>query len=396
MSEVINNSVDVQRENHKVLSWLAAILLFLLMKPYFIWPAAEYFHWFLTLPLCLIMFAMRSGSSSSTSSAVFWGIIMLMSGFFVGNNIVGIFFLVILASLFLPGEEFLNNTYRKLWKVYWITLIPSILVFLMVMAGIDLPHVVIPPLNGLKSYSYTAYPFLVMDNAYGDFTRFFGMYDEPGVIGTFAILFLVAEKGNLKKLGNIVILISGLLSFSLFFYIAFALYSVYLLIFGYNSKMNKIILVLFIGAAAFYITSNVLSTDYLKGRLEWDSDKQSLTGDTRANSQLKYEVDKIRWTNEYFFGSRDERVREAAQGSASIQNLIVSFGLIVIILFFLCYLHHFKRLSTRNRDALMYLIFLLSVIYNRPFITDPVFIVLMNLCGYSFVSESLKKLNNNK
>jgi predicted RNA-binding protein with RPS1 domain len=77
----------------------------------------------------------------------------------------------------------------------------------------------IDPLNPLKDFLYKQYPFLVMPNEVinVEFPRFYGVFDEPGVIGTFAGIMLFAERYNLKKISNIILFVSGVFSFSLFF-----------------------------------------------------------------------------------------------------------------------------------------------------------------------------------
>lgn len=49
--------------------------------------------------------------------------------------------------------------------------------------------------------------------------QIFGMYDEPGVVGTIAGAILMTRQFNFKKWINIPIFIAGILSFSLFFYV---------------------------------------------------------------------------------------------------------------------------------------------------------------------------------
>lgn len=88
-----------------------------------------------------------------------------------------------------------------------------------------MPYRVINALNTLKSYDYMAYAFFVMPSKTFDILpRFFGMYDEPGVVGTIAGAILMTRQFNFKKWINIPIFIAGILSFSLFFYVIFAIY----------------------------------------------------------------------------------------------------------------------------------------------------------------------------
>lgn len=109
---------------------------------------------------------------------------------------------------------------RKIRLCFSITLAFSIIQFILVqILGISMPAKSIQPLNKAKQASYLAYTFYVTTNQWGAdiLPRFFGYYDEPGVVGTLSGLILMTRKFNLKKLINIPIFIGGLLSFSLFF-----------------------------------------------------------------------------------------------------------------------------------------------------------------------------------
>jgi hypothetical protein len=108
------------------------------------------------------------------------------------------------------------------------------------------------------------YFFIQLDH---DLIRFYSVFDEPGVLGTLASLILLGCKYNFKKIENIFILIGGMLTFSLAFYI--------ITLYGYffNSIIEKkyrdsfVFLLIFSFIAPILVLSeafNILVVDRLK------------------------------------------------------------------------------------------------------------------------------------
>ena len=74
-----------------------------------------------------------------------------------------------------------------------------------------------------KNYIFAIYT--ANDNtSLGYVGRFCGVFNEPGVIGTFSALFLVADGFDLMKRDNVVLLLGGLLSLSFAFYMMVGIY----------------------------------------------------------------------------------------------------------------------------------------------------------------------------
>lgn len=77
---------------------------------------------------------------------------------------------------------------------------------------------------------YTVYPLLVLDKGV-DILRFYGPFNEPGVVGTLGAVLLCTQKFNFKDWRTLIILLAGVLSMSLFFFALVIGYGVVYLVF---------------------------------------------------------------------------------------------------------------------------------------------------------------------
>lgn len=134
-------------------------------------------------------------------------------------------YFVIAMYIFLP-QKIQYNTYKLYYNIFVVTLIVPIIVFVLQTAGFQLPYVPIESYEVGKQgigVSYNLYP-LALTRVQRFQTVLYGrqlcaIYDEPGRVGTMCGLFLCAEKFRLKEnKKNIILLIAGMMSFSLAFY----------------------------------------------------------------------------------------------------------------------------------------------------------------------------------
>jgi len=118
------------------------------------------------------------------------------------------------------------KAYRYFYNIFVFSLIAPIIIYILVHIGVNVPYIIInapEEIKTINSVSYKIYPLAAQwYNPYADAyrsLRLCGIYNECGVVGTYSALLLSIEgyrlKGNWK---NIVLLIGGILSFSLAFY----------------------------------------------------------------------------------------------------------------------------------------------------------------------------------
>lgn len=363
--------MNSSKKNNLFVIWIAAFLIYLLLQPYFIWKYASLMNWLVNLPLYIIF--LLNADKKNTGSTIGFLFIALVAALVSNNSILGTFFFILGSTIFLADKSFLTEIYEKFRTIYVVTISISMVVMLLVLLGISIPSEIITPVNQLKSHNYIAYPFFVIPtNSILTAARFCGLFDEPGVIGTTAAIFMYIEKFNLKRKGNIIILISGILSVSLFFYAYITIFFVYKF---FSTKMRFFYRLLSIVVFAFsvvFIINNEITNELIVARLEWDADEKTISGDNRSSEDLDYYVNSIRWSEAYFFGVNDPNVLNRYSTSASLQNVIIRYGFIVLLMYFIFYVFYAKKHIGLNMQYLFFLCSMFLFMYNRP--------ELFNLC----------------
>lgn len=383
---MISALVSSYNEN-KVVSWITAILFYLLLYPYFVWDIVGMFQWIVLLPLYVIFFF----NADTKKDMNFFVVFILMLTFYSlcrGANLFGYFFDVAISIIFLAKKEFLFSVYRKFWWLYVVFMVMSLLSMVLVLSGIPLPVRSVAPLNDLKQFNYIVYPFWVASYGYFNVgsTRFFGLFDEPGVVGTVSLIMLFIERFNLKKFGNWVILISGILSFSLFFYLAVGFYLVYVMVSGKKKMRMRIGVAVVLGLSVWAVIANPATNERIIERTKWDEEKGSIAGNNRADDALKDYMDQIRWSKDYFLGTNISRVNQEFSNSASLQNAVLRYGIIVVVMYFIFYAFLARKYyHGLNWKWLLFMCFLFMVLYNRPafFVVGKVFLYNMAIFAYT-------------
>ena len=222
-------------------SIIIGFLFILLLRPYFTWQNALpgigfiffsififkknhfYSHYFLSALLLIVYIGIRLLRSNLTVSSLL------------------LFFLI---PIMLSDDDRKIQFYYRTKRVYSVIIGFSLLVyFCVVFCGFELNNNVIDPWNEEKTYQYSQYPFLVVPYNAKDILlqfRFFSLFEEPGIVGSIAASFLTAEKFNLKNWQNIIIFLSGIFSFSMFFYV------ITLSLMCYFGRMKMITIAIFV------------------------------------------------------------------------------------------------------------------------------------------------------
>ncbi len=112
--------------------------------------------------------------------------------------------------------------------IFAISLIPAILSFLLIQVGITPPMISLSAGEGVvgewRTYDlYLGSSVMIRQGGVAFLNRLCGIYEEPGFVGTMGALFLFGDKLSFKKWQNVVIFIASLFTFSLAFILLFLL-----------------------------------------------------------------------------------------------------------------------------------------------------------------------------
>lgn len=360
---------------------ILAIIVFLSNGFYIVWGNFFANICYILIVIYNIYFFIKKNNSNKIF--LFFIIYLSLSLWFSLNNQynAGGFIISILTSLLvLNDKNYYSRLYEQYLNILAILLLISVLCFFIkILNIIPLPYFY---LKGPNMNYYCYYIFNIIENTHNTdmlFPRFMAFYDEPGTLGTFMSIILISYKGHIKKNQYRIFLLCGLLSFSFAFYV---IYFIYLLFEIFDIKNNikysyRVIIILSMLLLLFNIKN--IEDDTMFGkliiqRLEYNERYGFLVNNDR--NALEFESQYQNFSNiknfdnvslyDYLFGKREKSI--LSQGGASYKMFIYQNGLIFLILISLWYIYYAKFFIKDNKKYILFLIIYASLIYQRPFI----------------------------
>lgn len=410
MRTLISKS-KVKLRIEKLLITFSAFLLFLILGSYFIWgtyrggilsssgfPLIKVMYLLVIgMGLLYLMQQMRIQQDVFVCGAalLFAGIIL---GVLCGFAESGIATLLIANVLFLTITicypiEMKTEIYDKFRLIFSVLLIPAIFFSLMAFIGINFPHDIILSDVTIKSNNYIQYlhyPFTVQITVNYDLLdnwnrfRVCGTFDEPGRVGTMCALFLASEKYNLKKLSNKIIMLGGILSLSVAFYLMMLIYFILDFLFGKNKKRAYILIAILIAVVAFKnIHFDNVALTRLQDRLTFTSG--TFVANNRTNETFTDFMDAFFHDGDILSillgrgsGSTNRVMTDLNNGySSSFLALIYDFGVVgfsLIVIWPIFFWVKNRRLNNHSSIALILLILNLLNLYQRPSAFSPAYL----------------------
>lgn len=354
--------------SYTLLEYITALLFFLSLEPSITWSINKFF---ILCPLIIVLF-LNIDISNKTNKRLFVIFFLLLSIIPISHNnsLFGFLFYTTVVVVPFLKKSFAINTYQIFKKLYAIITGLSIIVWVMaIIMQLNIPYSIIDPLNDLKDYSYRSYPFLVAPTFTLDVSsmfRFHCVFDEPGAVGTYCLLFLFIEGFNIKKWDNIIILVAGMISFSFFFFLSLIIFGISKVFTSKQLKKYRLWTIAGVLVAFVSVLSVPFLYDVIGSRLEYDEDRGTLAGDNRSGEELDKYIESIRGTNTYFWGETEDVVEEFS-ANAGIKNAILRYGIVFIILFFVFFFFYAKsRLKGNNMELLLFMVLLVLTLYQRP------------------------------
>ena len=364
--------------------WIVAVILFVMTNPFLLWFA----------PL------------NTIAVMLFYGVSLLYSApikkkYRTGFLLLAIFYLLVairyglelsmiytmaVPIAFLIDKSFLCRCFDKFIKIFAVLITISLVVYVMVaILQLNLPYSHINPINSLKveGVYYDRYFMLLVDPAERGFlTRFYGLYDEPGVVGTIVSVILVGNKFDFKKNKYLIpTFLAGFFSFSLFFYVV-SIVSVF-----FNIRKSNIIYVLISIPIVLYALSFIPGVDILIYNRFLFEDGVWL-GDSRTSDDFKLWFSKFTSTADFWLGLGPGANLLYNKGGASYKDLIVNYGILMFLMYILSLFILIIRTKSTLRDIIVASVIIFGYVFQRPFITD-VFMVL----SIMYVLFNNKKMN---
>lgn len=294
--------------------------------------------------------------------------VILFILFFIFHSIVtggsAIYSIVIsIIPLFLFVSASLKSSIIDFYVLKAFPIVLAISVGFYILEGLSITHLpVFPvePLNDAKQYYYISHIFFLQDsNALTDFARFNSYYEECGVIGSMVALFLFSHGEKMPVWVKIVYILSGLMTFSMFFYIMFAFYAIT----SFRGSKRSWLWILVIGLAVGYFILNNYDSDfidtYFHNRFAIENGEW-VGHDREGNLFMNFFWNDFIYSNDLWLGTT--RVKS---GGWSIFRCITENGIIVVAVTVLLYIGLILR-NKKNKHSWIYVIAFLAMFYQRP------------------------------
>ena len=304
----------------------------------------------------------KNGTNNNWFFSLLFLLVSLLYAYLNAKNFNGFLFILAIPLMVFTKNRFLYDTYSAFKLLMAFIMGISIIVYILVVfLNVPIPYNVIEPLNEDKNEVFLHYPFLITNTLYGIvIPRFFCVFDEPGVVGTFCGIILAAEKFNFKNKINFVFLLGGILSVSFFFFIICGLYIII------NAKIKyKVLVALVVLVFYFLFSSNEVINDLVFQRFLIEDG--AIAGDNRSTQSFDNFYSSFRHSSDYLWGLGAGTGAVLNEGGSSYKQIIVDFGIIffsfyMIVFLFLCRFNKMKK-----KDAIMMILVVIGVMYQRPF-----------------------------
>lgn len=394
---------DFYSFNEKIFAFLLATIAFVFHKPYFLWYQPLLINRCLFIGLVFVAFFHFVGAK--VNCKFFWPSLLFFFSWLIRQFYTGGIQpwysseIIMIVIFFLAGKPIQKESFRKFLDIYSLVMIPSIIFYILILLGVDLPWSYLESLNPMKTqlgYYYREYwGMVILSNqifAFGDgeIFRLSGVFDEPGVVGTLSAILLVATDFPIRESRGKILLISGILSFSLAFYVICGIYFVLK-----DIKNFLFIILLFVSSFSILTESfgeNEIVKRYLIDRFMKVYDGLGVLNN-RESDDFKKLYDQFWDSEDLLWGRGNENALRDQGGSASYKVTVYTYGIVGFASIILYHLMFVVCSINRLFDLKLLLPYLACVgasLLQRPSF-DSIGFVVVGFGGLTWILVSSKK-----
>jgi len=280
------------------------------------------------------------------------------------------------------------NSFIKLFFIINIViLIGSILLFIILISGHNLDYFYFIKADNRKHYVF----FLGASNALyfirnSIAIRIAGFADEPGAFALILTYLLIVNELTYKsKFYRFCLILGGLMTFSLAFFISLFFFITYYLRRHINFK--RILLLSIIIGLGLLLTNKVSNNAYnyainkFRSRFERNENKRTFKGDNRSEA-FPVQFAAIKKHPIFGIGLEPNKQKSIENGKLSIVYFTATFGLFGLLFFNIPFYYLLARFVNRKE---LILVLILGLNYlQRPGITDMFSMISLTLIYYSY------------
>lgn len=312
----------------------------------------------------------------------------------IANVLIIIFFL-----LFNRDEMLIAAYFAR--KIIIIIMGLSIIVYAIHFFRLPLPYTYIQPTDNWDIYQfyYNYHGILLMDED-RFLLRLCGIFNEPGVVGTMNAFFLCMDGYDLRKKGNIILLISGLLSLSAAFFILSIIALSLKFIFD-KFSIKKIIIAILTVVTTWWINGFLSSQSETYRNLIINKIGRMITSgkSNRVNEDVNRAIkNMVEAPVRILFGYGYKYV-EKVIGTASISRVFCNLGILGFFLWALGYLIvivDMRNMCERryNHNTWIYILVFIISLYQRPYLLtfSAIFMLITGILSVDYKKMAKRRL----
>ena len=289
--------------------------------------------------------------------------------------------IMVFLTLTAMGQAKVFEIFRKYMIVMSVL---GIIAFAAYVLSIPLPHKVTSYYSSSIYAQYVNYGFSFLFSEFGAI-RLCGLFNEPGAMGTLIGLILVTENFSLKRKGNIIMMVAGILTFSMAF---FAIIIISYIVRSYKRPKvmtSFFLLLLFFVYLSFQKFDNPILAAFF-GRFSLEDDG-TLSMFSRSTEVIDNYFNNL-WSGDHFLlGYGSGFVSSLEQGGTSTyKTLFIDYGVggCFIILGYMIW-QAFKK-AKGSITAISLVICFIASIYQRPNIFTMVYFMIL-FGGIEYVQQ---------
>lgn len=378
--------LTINYRRNKKSPWICAVLLLVSAYPMWLWRVD--FSIVSVATFILFLFAINDlirskNKMMSIIAFVLQLMILAISSNVFSKNISGVIFFLIGAMGFIPIFFSTPDFWRKIFNCF-VKLLGVLLAIALVehllyaFGGINLVSASNSECPANPGRMYDMYLFNVYlkqtIGLYGSFNRFYAFFNEPGELGTFMVALLFIQRFDLKKWYNIVFLVSGLLSFSMAFYVSLIAWYVF-----FGNVKRKVFFVIIALAAFTYLYNNEIMYQLVFSRLELEEEMLTY----RENAAFNTWVSGVHLNEYLFFPYQNRALIEYA---TTWKWAFIFYGAVPCIVYLLSLVISRIRSDHSLKDIGIGVTLVAIVFVQRPFINS-FFYVLMMVSPFLYFSS---------
>lgn len=387
------NKIRNISENKKKYSLIIAFFIFCSIPPWFVWGLDV---WNMrVISLITIYISIKILNKSNLRNNLIIANLFLITvlytyfggvkGYMLPTHVQMSIYIFLLSM----SKDFLNLILYKFEKILIYVFFLGVIIYL-ISVIVKLPSFTIPPLNKGKmgNYDVRLFDLEFIDYTIRNSRQFMSVFDEPGVVGTLVAMLISYREIKFNTLKDILLIVSGLITFSLAFYIVLFINLIY------NRSLNiKFYLMFLILIGGFYFMKPLYVKEVLFDRFILGNDFGIVDNRTSEEFDIKYNSFVKKGGFPLIFGNGPNAMtdlsKEIELNLSSYKSTVYKHGVFGTILFVFFFFYCTLTIAPIKRGWFFLLIYIMLA-WQRPGVFQ-YFNIMIFLSGLAYISLNEKQ-----